>query len=158
MKKYILLLMFCLMSFVTINDAFDNGKRFFVDDDKMAYSADPSIYKDINTQTCYKKYFIRQKNNEYLPDYIETRCPGNQWKFLWPKPKLMDLDKTLYQEKMNTGPILHGKVKRSAFERGFLELPRNAIKWPAKTAIKIIKSANRRRNAFKDKVRKKEKK
>ncbi|MCO4783121.1 MAG: hypothetical protein KC646_12425 [Candidatus Cloacimonetes bacterium] len=157
--KYILLVTgFCIVNFVSMTYSYDDGRRFFIEDDKMAYSADPSIYKDINTQTCYKKYFIRQKKNVYLPDFIETKCPGNQWKFLWPKPKLMDLDNTLYQEKMNTGPILHGKIKRSAFERGFLELPRNAIKWPAKTAIKIIQNANHRRNAFKDKVRKKEKK
>ncbi|MCJ8345539.1 hypothetical protein MJH12_08360 [bacterium] len=155
MKKKLLSLSLYSIVAISATYSYDDGRRFFMDDDKMAYSGDPSIYKDIHTQTCFKKYFVRQKNNEYLPDYIATRCPGNPWKFLWPKPKLVDLNNTLYQEKMNTGPILHGKVKRSVAERAFLELPRNAIKWPAKTAIKLIKSLNHKRNDLKDQIQKK---
>ena len=157
MNKKLLHLSFCTLIIIGTNYSYDDGRRFFIDDDKMAYSGSKSVYKDIHTQTCYKKYFIRQKNNEYLPDYIETRCPGNPWKFLWPKPKLMDLDKSLYQEKMTNGPKLHGKIIRSTFEKGFLETPRNIIKWPGKTAIKIIKKLNHKRNSMKDLIIKKEK-
>ncbi|PCJ21478.1 MAG: hypothetical protein COB02_02480 [Candidatus Cloacimonadota bacterium] len=152
MKKQLIQFGLCSFSILVINYSYDDGRRFFMDDEKMAYSANPSIYKDIHTQNCFKKYFFKQKDNSYLPDYIETKCPSNQWKFLWPKPKLVQMNNTLYQNKMNTSPKLHGQVIRSTFEKGFLEFPRNAIKWPATTAIKIIKKLNHKRLSAQNKA------